>query len=97
MCCLVTALVLLGPRAAIFIWWLAAMERWESAFSTFFWPLLGFLFFPFTTLMFVAVAPNGRVVGGDWFWLVLAVIVDISSHFGGAYKNRDRMPMGRTA
>lgn len=97
MCCLFTALVLLGPRAAILIWWLASMERFEAAFNTFFWPFLGFLFFPYTTLMYVIVAPRGDVVGADWFWLVVAFFIDIASHSGGAYKNKDRMPSGRTA
>jgi hypothetical protein len=90
MCCLFTTLVLLGPRVAILVWGLAQPARWELAFSTFVWPLLGFLFFPWTTLMYVAVAPAG-VTGFDWFWIVVAVLVDISSYTGGAYGNRDRI------
>jgi hypothetical protein len=54
------------------------------------WPLLGFLFFPWTTLMYVAVAPAG-VSGFDWLWIVIAVLVDIASYTGGAYGNRDRI------
>jgi len=96
MCCLFTSLVLVGPRVVLVIWWLTTMERFESAFSTFFWPFLGFLFFPYTTLAYVAVAPQGRVVGSDWFWLGAAVVVDLVSHTGGAYKNRERMPSSAT-
>ncbi len=91
MCCLFAILVLLGPRSAIFIWWLASMERWEAAFSSFWVPFLGFLFLPFTTLMYVVVAPRGTVIGIDWLWLGLAVVADASSHGGGVYGNRDRL------
>jgi hypothetical protein len=88
MCCLVTTLILLGPRAAIVIWWLAASARWDAAFTTFWWPLMGFLFFPWTTLMFVVVAPRGTVRGFDWFWLGLAALTDLGSYTGGAYGRR---------
>jgi hypothetical protein len=90
MCCFFTTLVLLGPRVAILVWGLAQPVRWEAAFSTFVWPLLGFLFFPWTTLMYVGVAPAG-VSGFDWLWLGIAFLVDIASYTGGAYGNRDRI------
>ena len=91
MCCLFTTLVLFGPRLAIVIWWLMQPLRWQAAFETFIWPFLGFLFLPWTTLMYVIVAPGG-VVGFDWVWIVLALFADIASYTGGAYGNRDRMP-----
>jgi hypothetical protein len=83
-------LVLLGPRLAIVVWGLAQPARWDAAFSTFVWPLLGFLFFPWTTLMYVAVAPAG-VTGLDWLWMGIAFLVDVASYTGGAYGNRDRI------
>lgn len=91
MCCLWTTLVLLGPRAGILIWWLSSPLRWQATFTSFIWPLLGFLFLPWTTLMYVLVAPAG-VLGLDWVWLGLAVIADIGMHAGGAYGNRERVP-----
>ena len=90
MCCVATVMVLLGPRLGIIVWGLAQPARWELAFSTFVWPLLGFVFLPWTTLMYVAVAPNG-VTGIDWLGIVLAVLADLASYSGGAYGNRDRM------
>jgi hypothetical protein len=91
MCCIFTALVLLGPRAGIFFWWLLDPTRWNLAFDSFVVPIIGFLFFPLTTLMWVAVFPGG-VDGFDIVWLGLAVILDLGSAFGGAYGNRDRLP-----
>jgi hypothetical protein len=92
MCCIFTALVLLGPRAGIFFWWLLDPARWALAFAgtSFVIPLVGFLFFPLTTLMWVAVFPGG-VDGFDIVWLGLAVILDLGSSFGGAYGNRNRL------
>ncbi len=93
MCCAFTTLVLLGPRVFILFWWLFDPQRWALAFgSSFLWPLLGWLFLPWTTLMFVLVAPGGNIVGFDWVWLALALFSDIGSYTGGAYGNRDRIP-----
>jgi hypothetical protein len=90
MCCLFTTLVMLGPRAAIVVWWLLDPVRWGVAFDTFLWPLLGFLAFPFTTLMYVVVAPGG-VEGFDVVWIGMAVLLDVLSWGGGAYGNRGRV------
>ena len=59
MCCAVAILFAFGPRAAILVWWLIEPIRWGAAFDTFLWPFLGFLVLPWTTLMYVAVAPAG--------------------------------------
>jgi len=91
MCCFLTSLVLLGPRAAILVWWLLNPLRWQLTFSTFIWPLLGFIFVPWTTLMYVLVAPGG-IVMFDWILLALAVLADIGMYAGGGYGNRDRIP-----
>ena len=50
MCCFFTVLVLVGPRAAILVWWVISTARWQAAFDNFFWAFLGFLFAPWTTL-----------------------------------------------
>lgn len=91
MCCLVTILALLGPRAAILLWYLFQPARWNATFETIIWPLLGALFLPWTTLIYVLVAPGG-VAGWDWVWMVLAVLIDLGSYGGGGYGNRDRVP-----
>lgn len=89
MCCLFTTLVLAGPRAAIFLWWLLQPVRWGTTFDTFIWPFLGFLFAPWTTLMYVLVYPGG-IDTLDILWLGIAVAFDLFSWFGGAYGNRGR-------
>ena len=90
-CCLFTTLVLLGPRAAILIWWLIDPLRWQAAFDSFLWPFLGFIFLPWTTLMYAFVA-SGGMVPFDWVLVGLAVVFDIAMWGGGAYGNRNRIP-----
>ncbi len=90
--CFFFLMLLLGPRFAIIFWWLVEPSRWNAAFSTFIFPFLGFLFLPWTTLMFVAVAPFGNVAGWDWFWLALAFTGDVISITSSGYTNRNRIP-----
>jgi hypothetical protein len=71
------------------IWWLINPLRFNAAFSTFILPLLGFLFLPWTTLMYLLVFPMG-IVGFDWIWLGLGLLADIGTYGGGGYGNRDR-------
>ncbi len=95
MCCLFTTLLLLGPRFVNIIWWIAQPTRWVgstnlSAFTSWIWPALGIVFLPWTTLMYVLLAPAG-ISGLTWIWIGLAVVADIASYTGGAYGNRKRL------
>ncbi len=92
MCCLFTALVLLGPRFGAILWWIFQPARWNLAFNTVLWPILGIISLPWTTIMWVAVAPLGNPTGFDWVWLGLAAAVDIAGHAGGGFGNRNRIP-----
>lgn len=91
MCCLFTTLLFLGPRAAILVWWLINQPRFSEIFhSSWLWPILGTLFLPWTTLMFVIVGKGG-IDGLDWLWLGLGFLFDIASYGGGGWGNRDRL------
>jgi hypothetical protein len=94
MCCVVAALFALGPRAAILFWYIVEPVRWNQTFDTFLWPLAGFLVAPWTTLMYVLVFPGG-ITGFDYVWLIIGIAMDVFAWSGGAYTNRDRMPMYR--
>lgn len=93
MCCAFLLLVLLGPRIFGAFWWIFQPLRWEAAFRNFagdlwwIWPVLGIVFLPWTTLMFVLVAPGG-VVGWDWLWIGLMLVADIASYTGGYGRKR---------
>lgn len=90
MCCLVSAILLLGPRIGILIWWLMDNELWNSVYQGWIVPLLGFIFAPWTTLAYVAVFPGGIQLF-DWIILGFAILLDLSSWFGG-YRNRRNVP-----
>ena len=91
--CFLLTLLFLGPRAGIIVYWIGWPARWEVAFSTFIVPFAGFLILPWTTLMYLLVAPSG-VDGFDYLFIGLAVLLDISSlSGGGAYgRSRGRQP-----
>ena len=90
--CLFAVFAGMFPRLGTLLIWIARPLLFSQAFGgSWLWPLLGIIFLPFTTLMYVIVwGPNG-LVGFDWFWIILAVLIDLS-HWGGVgYTNRDRV------
>ena len=87
MCCALLSLVLAGPRLAGVVWWLFQTPRWQDAFGGFLWPVLGILFLPWTTLLYVAFA-SGSVVGFEWVWVFLGVLIDAASYSGGFGRHR---------
>jgi len=91
-----TALVSTFSRIILLCAWLARPAMMDATFSTFIIPCLGFLFLPFTTLMYVFLVQGvGNTVQGlDWLWLFLAVVLDIASIGAAGASNRDRIPAG---
>ena len=77
--CLFALMGGLFPRLALLILWIARPALVGAAFNTFLLPLLGFIFLPFATLIYVIVyTPGVGLIGFDWFWVILAVLLDIS-------------------
>jgi hypothetical protein len=92
MCCAIALLALIGPRAAIFFYWLFDPTRWSVAFSgSFIVPFLGFLFLPWTTLMYVLVWTVGGLTPVSWFLVGFAFVVDLVTWAGGGWRNRYRV------
>ena len=92
MFCFFTALLLFGPRLAILVWWIYSPMYITNLFQTWIWPFLGLIFLPWTTLMYMVVAP-GSIIGFDWILLGLGVFADMATYFGG-YRERERVPYG---
>lgn len=89
--CLFIITLFAGPRIGGLLWWLFYPGRWASAFDdNWFWPVLGLIFLPWTTIMFVAVAPFGNVSEWDWLWLGFAFLADFMSIASGGYGGRNR-------
>ena len=81
-CCL-GILVLVFPRAALVIMWLVMYT--STAFETRLWPLLGFIFLPYTTCAY-AIAMNelGGTQGLGLVLVVIGVLLDLGTHGGSA-------------
>jgi hypothetical protein len=89
MCCLVALAGLVSPRLVLVLWWLLDSARWSALFDNLIVPVLGFLFLPWTTLVYVFFAPTG--FGGlAPIVVVIAVLIDAGTYGGGVFGNRRR-------
>jgi len=87
-CCLV-ALCMMAPRLALAVFYF--FTDYFEAFQTWYWPLLGFLFMPFTTLTYMgAMWNNDGSVSGWWLVLmIVAVIFDLGSNGSASTQKGD--------
>ncbi|HVG97682.1 MAG TPA: hypothetical protein VNK05_12330 [Chloroflexota bacterium] len=86
--CLFAIFAVTFPRVAVVIMWV--FTDWIAlAFrGEWLWPLLGLVFLPFTTMMYVFVSlPVGGISFGGWLMVGLGVLVDLS-HWGQLLANR---------
>jgi len=95
-CCLFAIMLAGAPRLAFLLWWIVQPLRMQTTFTTFIWPLIGVIFLPWTTIMYVLVYPAG-INGFDYLWLGLALLVDIGTYVGNARAKRDRDQMNRSS
>ena len=74
--CLFAAGLAFVPRVMLVLAWLFS-ERWPIVWSgDWLVPLLGIVFLPYTTIMYLlAWSPTG-ISGWDWLWIVLGLFLD---------------------
>jgi hypothetical protein len=87
--CIFVLIAALSPRLALLLMWI--FTPWvDRAFGPIIWPILGLLFLPLTTLLYVILwNTNGRGVNGwEWLLVVLAILGDLASYAGGASGRR---------
>jgi hypothetical protein len=83
--CLLALLAAISPRLALVLVWIFT-NLVDRAFEGFLLPLLGLIFLPLTTLVYVlAYRPAVGVTGWGWFFVVLAVLFDLGSYGGGVF------------
>ncbi|HMK09853.1 MAG TPA: hypothetical protein VK449_12560 [Anaerolineales bacterium] len=90
-----TGLVAGGSRIFLLMVWFSRPVLWNSVFSSVIWPCLGFLFLPFTTLMYYVLAsaqPGKPLAGIDWLWIILALIIDVFTIGAAGQTNRENLP-----
>jgi hypothetical protein len=89
--CLIPIIAIFFPRFVMIV--IAIFTSWfGAAFSSALWPLLGFIFMPYTTLAYMAaMLNNNHTVNGGWLALVVvAAIVDLGGQGGSARRRRRR-------
>ncbi len=92
--CLFALFAVFAPRVLDIILWIARPTVFLAPFNGgWFLPLLGIIFLPFTTLMYVLLwSPGVGLTGWDWMWLILAVFCDLMHYSSTAYSNRNQIP-----
>ncbi len=74
-------LVALVARLALLVVWLSTPLVDRAFHGGWLLPLLGILLLPITTLTYVIVyALAGSVTGWGWFWVALAVLLDLAAN-----------------
>ena len=90
--CLFALFAGIFPRLGLFIVWVARPALVNAAFDTWIWPLLGIVFLPFATLMYVILyTPGVGLIGGEWFWVILAAILDVGHLLAAIARRRQLM------
>jgi hypothetical protein len=87
--CLLALLALISPRLVLVALWLFSNVL-SRAFDSWIVPLLGFFLLPWTTLAYTAFwdwGPGHEVAGVEWFFVILAFVIDLGSYAQG---NRSR-------
>jgi hypothetical protein len=86
MCCLVSALLFIGPRLGFILYWLFSASKVNEAFGNWIFPILGLVFLPWTALVWVIFFPIGGI---DWVFVAIAFLADLAA-YGGGWRNRGR-------
>ena len=83
-------LVLLGPRFFNVLYWLLRPGVYSLAFPNALIGILGIIFLPWTTLMYVVSFPGGL---STWVWIFkeLRFLADVSSYAGGGWGGKKQM------
>lgn len=86
--CLVGCAALIFPRLVLFVIFLFS-NYLGRAYETNFWPFLGFLFMPLTTLAYAwSINSNESVSGIYLVVVVIAVLMDLGLTGKGAHEGR---------
>jgi hypothetical protein len=86
--CLFAMFAGLFPRFALVVFWILRPNRVDAAFDTWILPLLGVIFLPLATLMYVILWEPGGLTGWEWFWVAIAGAFDIT-HWAASATQRE--------
>ena len=85
--CLMALGIAVAPRVILVLAWMFS-DRWVAVWQTeFLLPLLGIIFLPYTTIMYILAWTPLGIEGWEWLWIALGVILDVLN-WGQAISNR---------
>ena len=89
--CLLAMGAAFAPRLVLILMWIFG-TRIDAAFNNVIIPILGIIFLPYTTIMYVLVwSPGVGLSGWDWVWVLLGVGLDIMK-WGQIVNKRKEVP-----
>ena len=90
--CLLAMGIGLAPRLFLILAWIFS-PRWDIVWGgNWLWPLLGIIFLPYTTVMYLLVWSGvGGISGWDWLWILLGLVLDLMK-WGQIYNERQGVP-----
>ena len=89
--CLLAFTAAAAPRLVLILAWIFS-PRWDLAFNNWIWPLLGIIFLPYTTIMYMlAWSPGIGIVGWDWMWILIGLLLDVWK-WSAVAQNRKQVP-----
>ncbi len=82
-CCVGFSILAGAPRLGLVLMWMFT-DKLTIAFSSFWFGFVGFLLLPFTTIFYaLAYAPIRGVEGIGWAFVLLGLLLDLSTYTGG--------------
>ncbi len=75
--CLFAFALAFAPRVVLVLAWIFS-GRWQIVWGgQWFLPLLGIVFLPYTTIMYMLTWSPAGIQGWDWMWIGLGVFMDV--------------------
>lgn len=80
--CLLAFSAAVAPRIVLILAWIFG-DRWDAVWQgEWVWPLLGIIFLPYTTIMYLlawtpALGGGASIEGWDWMWIIMGLFLDI--------------------
>ncbi len=82
--CILALIALALPRV-LMVFIVLLTDAFARAFETRLWPILGFLFMPYTTLAYMAAMRyNAHTLADGWLALFIAAVILDAGHWGGS-------------
>ena len=78
------------PRFVLLVGWSNEPTQWTNLFGSPIWFLGGFLFFPWTTLIYGFVAQNGMSLL-NWVFVGAALLIDLGTWGVGVFASREQV------